>query len=82
MGNCKDCEHWDRDGGTYERYDDDGEEIGDHARTCLKVVHGNESKPGAAAYVTDASGYMARLWAAPDFGCALFEAKEPETQKP
>lgn len=85
MGNCKDCKHWqapsEYQSHPLQRYDEDYEliELGDthQHRVCGLIVLADSKQRDSPplAFTMDASDYCAVLWTAPDFGCALFEAK-------
>ncbi len=86
MGNCGNCKHWTKPDEHYgpsnpfhSRYDgiDETSTIHTH-RICSLITLADRADREAPpkAYTMDASDYMATLWVAPDFGCALFEAKE------
>lgn len=78
MNHCKDCRHWgDEDDPRYEACDFKGTPTTDQRRRCLKVLFMYaEGADESLAVVSDASGYSAKLWVAPDFGCVLWEAAE------
>lgn len=81
MNHCKDCRHWDTNGGAYTWFDDEGDEqAADARRTCKGVpfLYRGDTKR-ALAVVTDGSGYTGALWTSPDFGCVLWEPIEPAT---
>lgn len=78
---CKDCKHWGT-GRQYERWDDDANPIESLHKICNGVTllgglewQDDEKLKAVKAYTLDASQYVADLWTAPDFSCALFEAK-------
>lgn len=84
---CDQCKYWARDPDGSVLYGDDCEES-EH-RSCGRILHlyscgpDKDARPTSVAevpdaYVLDASGYSARLWTRPGFGCALFEQKELE----
>lgn len=89
VNHCADCRHWGREGDESPMgyhldiahdYDETKTPVAPH-RACVKVVHLNREGTSAVdvtrpAYLMDASGYMARLWTRPEFGCAEFERKE------
>ena len=85
---CRTCRHWtspnnmtpwEREFGSFGRYSHPDEEKqlkDDCHRVCFGILHVCEAsgiEPIPVAYTSDASGYMADLWTAPEFGCALWE---------
>lgn len=82
MINCRDCKHWALDAERYEYFDPalpEKEDYGPEGETphkvCgkIKLVDLRENPGNVRAFTQDASGYSAKLWTAPDFGCVLGE---------
>jgi hypothetical protein len=87
--NCRDCKHWkvpaDLPDYPLERYVDMDQpyealprDAQHQHRLCSAVPRVDyyipHPDPPPLAFTQDASGCMALLWTAPDFGCVLFEA--------
>ena len=78
---CANCKHWDRDGGEYEFFeaplDDDAPEapLDDIANAGGSSFCMTTATPNVPAFVLDGSGYTAKLWTRPSFGCVLFEPR-------
>jgi hypothetical protein len=85
--NCKDCKHWgtgkrQREWDEVHDWQDEDDLKVMQARTqkiCARIVLCGEAMREAVpaiAYTLDGSDYQADLWAAPTFGCVLFETAE------
>jgi hypothetical protein len=93
--NCRTCKHWkapEHNAIDYplERYEDpdnfesaprDDQHQHRLCRAVKRVDRYDEPKPTPKAFTQDASGYMALLWTAPDFGCVLHEPTTSEVVK-
>jgi hypothetical protein len=85
MNNCRDCKHWTLDAEQYQYYDPElpenewGEQNGETPhKVCglIGLIDLRANPAGMRAFTQDASGYSAKLWTAPDFGCALWASRE------
>jgi hypothetical protein len=82
VNHCKTCKHWRLGAFDPPRNLDDPDPP---ERVCFKIIHlhsvsletgqklSGKPMPETGAYLTDADGYAASLYTAPDFGCVLWQ---------
>jgi hypothetical protein len=76
MGSCKDCKHWGRSaptgGATWYPAKHHCAAMGE-----LATLAGNEANTAFIEFGCERGPI--EIWTAPDFGCVLFTAKEPNS---
>ena len=70
IGHCQDCQWWHHNAGGWSHHKEWG--------TCLKAeTDDGKTAENTLAEAQDVGSYHAQLCTAPDFGCVLWERKEP-----